>query len=147
METYVLYINDKTHAMNQIHPMLENTQTTQWVLVGCPPRLNRHAGKWLTQRALKKFKADWTATNLAEIVELLQQKGHRVMTRVAQGSLIQVTKALKAEFTNTRFVDARKTQAFENLPPVVEQQTHESSPWVIPVSAIAFGTAVSLVAD
>jgi hypothetical protein len=147
METYVLYINDKTHAMNQILPMLENADQAQWVLVGCPPRVNRHTGKWLTQRALKKFKADWTATNLQEIVELLQAKGNHVLTRVAQGPLVQVTKSLKAEFTQTRFVDARKTHAFEELPAIVEQQKAESSPWVIPVGAIAFGTAVSLVAD
>lgn len=147
METYVLYINDKTHAMNQILPMLENAETTQWVLVGCPPRVNRHTGKWLTQRALKKFKTDWTASNLHEIVDTLQQKGHRVLTRVAQGPLVQVTKALKAEFSHPRFVDARKTHAFENLPPIVQEQVQETSPWVIPVSAIAFGTAVSLVAD
>lgn len=147
METYVLYINDKTHAMNQILPMLENSDRAKWVLVGCPPRVNRHSGKWLTQRALKKFKTDWTATNLQEIVQLLQQRGNQVLTRVAQGPLIQVTKALKAEFTPTCFVDARKNHAFETLPPIVEQQKNDANPWVIPVSAIAFGTAVSLVAD
>jgi len=147
METYVLYINDKTHAMNQILPMLENKAHAQWVLVGCPPRVNRHTGKWLTQRALKKFKADWTASNLQDIVEMLQQRGHEVLTRVAQGPLVQVTKALKAEFAQTRFVDARKVHTFEELPAIVEQQKNESSPWVLPVSAIAFGTAVSLVAD
>lgn len=147
MKTYVLYINDKTHAMNQILPMLESTESAQWVLVGCPPRLNRHAGKWLTQSALKTFKSDWTTSNLQAIVETLQHRGHQVLTRVAHGPLVQVTKTLKSEFTQPRFVDARKTHAFEALPPIVDQQKNESSPWVIPVSAIAFGAAVSLVAD
>lgn len=147
METYVLYVNDKTHAKNQILPMLENTERAQWVLVGCPPRLNRHTGKWLTQRALKKFKADWTASNLQEMVQMLQQRGHQVITRVAQGPLVQLTKALKAEFAHARFVDARKAHAFEDLSAIVEQQKNESSPWVIPVSAIAFGTAMTWVAD
>lgn len=41
----------------------------------------------------------------------------------------------------------RKKSRFDNLPAVVEQQKPESSPWVVPVGAIAFGTAVSLVAD
>ncbi len=147
METYVIYVNDKMHAMNQVLPMLENMQTAQWVLVGCPPRVNRHSSRWLTQRALKKFKSDWTEMNLKEIVDLLKHRGYKVLTRVAQGSLIQLTQALKTEFTNTRIVDARKPHAYENLPAVVEQQTPESSPWMIPVGAIAFGAAASLVAD
>lgn len=147
METYVLYINDKTHAMNQILPMLENTQSAQWVLVGCPPRVNRHMGKWITQRGLKKFKADWVASNLQAIVEMLQQRGHQVLTRVARGPLVQVTQALKSEFAYSRFVDARKPRAYEDLPAIVEQQKNESSPWVVPACAIAFGTAATLVAD
>ena len=147
METYVIYVNDKAHAMNQVLPMLENTHQAQWVLVGCPPRVNRHTGKWLTQRALKKFRSDWTESNLKALVDLLQQHGQKVLTRVAQAPLIQVTKGLKAEFTNARIVDARINHSLENLPNVVEQQKPESSPWVIPVGAIALGTAVSLVAD
>ncbi len=147
METYVIYVNDKVHAMNQVLPMLENTDHAQWVLVGCPPRVTRHSSKWLTQRALKKFKSDWTHANLQDLVQLLQARGHKVLTRVAQGPLVQVTHKLMAEFTQARVVDARKNRAFDNLPAAVEQQKPESSPWVIPVGAIAFGTAASLVVD
>jgi hypothetical protein len=147
METNIVYVNDKLHAMNQILPLLEDAQSSQWVLVGCPPRVHRHTSKWLTRRALKKFQADWTDANLKEISEMLGQRGHRVLTRVAQRPLAQLTKAFKAEFGQTRIVDARKAPAFENLPVVIESQKPESSPWVIPVGAIAFGTAMSLVAD
>jgi hypothetical protein len=147
METYVIYVNDRVHAMNQVLPLLEGAQPAEWVLVGCPPRMQRHASKWLTQRALKKFKADWTDANLKELGELLRQHGHRVLTRVAQGPLVQLTKAFKAEFVQPRIVDARKAPQFENLPAVTESQKPESSPWVIPVGAIALGTAMSLVAD
>jgi hypothetical protein len=147
METYVIYVNDKVHAMNQVLPLLEGAQPAEWVLVGCPPRMQRHSSKWLTQRALKKFKADWSETNLKDIVELLSQRGHRVMTRVAQGPLVQLTKSFKAEFVHPRIVDARKAPQFENLPAVTASQKPESSPWVLPVGAIAFGTAMTLVAD
>ena len=147
METYVIYVNDKVHAMNQVLPLLEDAQPAEWVLVGCPPRMQRHSSKWLTQRALKKFKADWSESNLKDIVELLSQRGHRVITRVAQGPLVQLTKAFKTEFSHPRIVDARKAPQFENLPAVTESQKPENSPWVVPVGAIAFGTAMSLVAD
>jgi hypothetical protein len=147
METNIIYINDKLHAMNQILPMLEGAQPSQWVLVGCPPRVHRHSSKWLTRRALKKFKNDWVDENLKEIADMLSQRGDRVLTRVAHGPLAQLTKGFKAEFAQSRIVDARKAPPFENLPVVIESQKPESSPWVLPVGAIAFGTAMSLVAD
>lgn len=147
METFVIYVNDKVHAMNQVLPLLEEDKKVQWVLVGCPPRVNRHSGKWLTQRALKKFKSEWTATNLSELVALLKEQGHQVVTRVAHGPLVQMSKALKAEFDQTRIVDARLTRLTENLPAVIAQQKPETNPWVVPVGAIAFGAAATLVAD
>lgn len=147
METYVIFINDTAHAMNQVLPLLEDSQPAQWVLVGCPPRFHRHSSKWLTQRALKKYKTEWTDSNLKEIVQLLKERGDSVLTRVAHGHLIEVTKALKSEFAHSRLVDARKNHAFENLPAMVEQQKMETNSWIIPVGAIAFGTAASLVAD
>mgnify|MGYP000081159779 FL=1 len=147
METYVIYINDKVHAMNQVLPLLEDAQPAQWVLVGCPPRIHRHSSKWLTHRALKKFKADWTNVNLNEISNLLSQRGNPVLMRVAQGPLVQLTKTLQKEFSHPRIIDARKAPEFENLPAVIESQKPESSPWAIPISAVAFGTAAALVVD
>ncbi len=147
METYVIYINDKAHAMNQVLPLLEDAQPAQWVLVGCPPRIHRHSSKWLTQRALKNFKSDWTDSNLKEVSELLSQKGHSVLKRVALGSLVPMTKALQKEFTHLRIIDARKAPEFENLPAVIESQKPESNPWALPVSAVAFGAAAALVVD
>jgi hypothetical protein len=147
METYVIYINDKVHAMNQMLPLLEDAQPAQWVLVGCPPHIHRHSSKWLTQRALKKFKSDWTDVNLKEVTELLTQKGHSVLQRVALGPLVPLTKALQKEFSHPRIIDARKAPEFENLPAVIENQKPESSPWALPISAVAFGTAAALVVD
>lgn len=147
METFVVYINDKSHAMNQVLPMLEESQSTQWVLVACPPRLNRHTGKWLTQRAQRKFREDWAKTNLKDLVDLLTQRKQSVLTRVADQSLLQFTKSLRAEFGQIRIVDARRPRAIEGLPAVVAEQTHEARPWAIPVGAVALGAAVTLAVE
>jgi hypothetical protein len=147
METFVVYINDKSHAMNQVLPMLEESQSTQWVLVACPPRLNRHTGKWLTQRAQRKFREDWAKTNLKDLVELLTQRQQSVLTRVADQSLLQFTKSLRAEFGQIRIVDARRPRAIEGLPAVVAEQTQEARPWAIPVGAVALGAAVTLAVE
>ena len=147
METFVIFVNDKTHAMNQVLPLLEDSNAAKWVLVGCPPRVTRHAGKWLTQRALNKFNDEWTATNLHEIGRVLKQRGDNVVTRVAKTSLLQMTQALKSEFGPFRIVDARMQHQMQNLPALTETQVPEANTWVIPVGAIALGAAVSLAAD
>lgn len=147
METFVIFANDKTHAMNQVLPLLEDTNTANWVLVGCPPRLTRHAGKWLTQKALKKFNDTWTESNLREIADLLKHRGDEVVTRVAKTSLLQMTKALKSEFGHLRIIDARLQHPMQNLSALSEKQTPESNTWVVPVGAIALGAAVSLAVD
>ncbi len=147
METFVVYINDKSHAMNQVLPLLEETQAAQWVLVACPPRLNRHTGKWLTQRAQRKFREDWSQTNLKDLVALLTQRQQTVITRVAHQSLLQFTKALRTEFGPIRIVDARRPRLVEGLAAVVPEQKPESSPWAIPVGAVALGAAVTLAVE
>lgn len=147
METFVIYINDKTHALNQVLPMLEDSQTAQWVLVGCPPRLNRHTGQWLTQRAQKKFRDDWTQTNLKELAALLEQHQQNVVVRTAHKALIQVSKDLRAEFGHIRIVDARRQRPIEALSAVVAEQKPESSPWALPVGAVALGAAVTLAVE
>ena len=147
MDTFVIFANDKTHAMNQVLPLLEDGGTAKWVLVGCPPRLTRHASKWLTQKALKKFSAEWTESNLREVVDVLKQRGEHVVTRVAQNSLLQMTKALKYEFGQIRIIDARLKHPMQKLDALTEKQTPEADSWVIPVGALALGAAVSLAAD
>ncbi len=147
METFVIFANDRTHVMNQVLPLLEDGNAAKWVLVGCPPRVTRHAGKWLTQRALKRFKDEWTATHLRDIADILKKRGDNVVTRVAMTSLLQMTKALKAEFGPLRIIDARVQHQMQTMPALTENQVPEANTWVVPVSAIALGAAVSLAAD
>jgi hypothetical protein len=147
METFVIFVNDKTHAMNQVLPLLEDATAAKWVLVGCPPRVTRHAGKWLTQRALNKFNDEWTATNLHDIGQLLKQRGDSVITRVAKASLLQMTQTLKSEFGAIRIIDARLRHQMQNLQALTQKQATEANTWVIPVGAIALGAAVSLAVD
>ena len=60
METFIVYLDDKQYALQQIVPMLhaKGTQngSANWILIGCPPRLNRHTGRWLTHSAQKKWR-------------------------------------------------------------------------------------------
>jgi len=46
METFIVYIDDKQYALQQVIPMLpasgQTSPPASWVLIGCPPRLNPH---------------------------------------------------------------------------------------------------------
>ena len=75
METFIVYIDDKQYALQQIVPMLSHQEASKqvsWVLVGCPPRLTRHSGRWLSQSAQKKMAARLDARNHARNCNLVE---------------------------------------------------------------------------
>ena len=71
METFVIFINDAEFAKRQLVAFVEGRAPERWVLVGCPPRLPRHSGRFLSQPALKRWRADWTREATQEITDLL----------------------------------------------------------------------------
>jgi hypothetical protein len=133
METWLVYIDDKTHAQQQITPLLLNGAPVHWVLVGCPPRLTRHAGKWLTQKAIQRWRSQWTQENLQPLQTLLSQRGDKVTTRVAQGPLVELTRQMQQEWGTLR--------ATEN------QDRPPQSPWMVPGSVAFMGTLMTMAAD
>ena len=58
METFIVYLSDKQYALQQLIPMLPvngaSSACANWILIGCPPRLNRHTSRWLTHTDQKK---------------------------------------------------------------------------------------------
>ena len=148
METWLVYIDDKTHAQQQLTPMLIKGVPIQWVLVGCPPRLTRHAGKWLTQKAIQRWRNQWTQDNLQPIQALLSESGDKVHTQVAHGPLVLMTKQLQQEWGNLRVIDARRPRLGQDLPPVADNQERTpQNPWMVPGSVAFMGTLMTMAAD
>jgi len=82
METFIVYLDDKQYALQQIVPMLpakgSENGAANWILIGCPPRLNRHTGRWLTHSAQKKWRQEWTREATDELLNLLRDfRQHR----------------------------------------------------------------------
>jgi hypothetical protein len=52
METFIVYLDDKQYALQQIVPMLpakgSENGAANWILIGFHPRINSHTGSWLT---------------------------------------------------------------------------------------------------
>ena len=148
METWLVYIDDKNHAQQQLTPMLIKGVPIQWVLVGCPPRLTRHAGKWLTQKAIQRWRTQWTQDNLQPIQAMLSESGDKVHTQVAHGPLVLMTKQLQQEWGTLRVIDARRPRLGQDLPPVADNQERTpQNPWMVPGSVAFMGTLMTMAAD
>ena len=46
METFIVFVNDAEFAKRQLIAFIEGHKAARWVLVGCPPRLPRHSGRF-----------------------------------------------------------------------------------------------------
>ncbi len=151
METFIVYIDDKQYALQQIVPMLpasgSQSDTANWILVGCPPRLNRHTGRWLTRTAQNKWRQEWTRDNTEALVQLLENLGNKVSVRTVQGALIEFTKQVRGEVGAARVVDARRPKLSVNLDPVTTDQPQEKSTWVLPGGVLAMGAAIVMASE
>ena len=59
MNKFIVYIDDTEHTLNQLQAVMSSGTPTHWVLVACPPRLSRHAGKWINQSARDSWRKRW----------------------------------------------------------------------------------------
>ena len=148
METWLVYIDDKIHAQQQITPLLVKGAPIQWILVGCPPRLTRHAGKWLTQKAIQRWKSQWTQENLQPIQAMLSLRGDKVMTEVAPGPLVHMTQKMQQTWGAVRVLDARRPRLAQELQPATKDQPRVAhNPLLVPGSVAFMGTMMTLAAD
>jgi hypothetical protein len=151
METFIVYIDDKQYALQQVIPMLpaagQTQQAAHWILIGCPPRLNRHTGRWLTHTAQKKWRQEWADQATSELVQKLETGGNTVSVRVAHGALTELTKQIKGEVGESRVIDARRPKMTVNLDPVTPDQPQEKSTWAVPGGVLAMGAAIVMVSE
>ncbi len=148
METIIVYVDDADFACKQVMPMLVEGMQTKWVLVGCPPKLNRHTGRWLTVSALKRWRTEWTNNTVADLRKILQAQGDEVTTRVANGSLFQMTRQLHGELGLARIVDARRPKFAHEQESVTESQPlPQNNPLALPASLLALGTVLAIAAE
>jgi hypothetical protein len=151
METFIVYIDDKQYALQQIVPMLpasgSQTASANWILIGCPPRLNRHTGRWLTRTAQNKWRQEWTRENTEALVHLLENVGNKVSVRTVQGPLAEFTKQIRGEVGLARVVDARRPKLSVNLDPVTQDQPQEKSTWTLPGGVLAMSAAIVMASE
>jgi hypothetical protein len=148
MEKIIVYLDDATHALRQLQPMLLADGRTHWVLAACPPRLTRHASKWVDPRALEDWRRQWAQEVFSVVLPTLQARGDSVDTVVVHGDLHAFTKVLQDSHGPARILDARCPKFGQDLASInAEQGPDEHSRWKLPLVLAGMGVALVLASD
>jgi hypothetical protein len=153
MEKIIVYLDDPAFALHHLMPMRNASaagvrQASHWVLVACPPRLTRHAGKWLTRSALHNWRVKWSEALFAGITPALQAQGDHVTLVVANGSLIELTRELQFKHGMARVLDARRPKFGQDMLPVApDQPVSHQARWAVPGAVAGMGAALLLAAE
>jgi hypothetical protein len=137
MEKIAVFVNDAEYAQHLLQPMLQGDDPTHWVLVGCPPTLSRHIGRWVSQSARQQWRERWAAEIFAVLEPALAARpGSRVENMLAERPLIEVSARLQTRLHNLRLLDARRSRVGKTDEPITaEQPTADGSRWAAPVAA------------
>lgn len=149
MEKIAVFVNDAEYAQHLLQPMLQGEDPTHWVLVGCPPTLSRHIGRWVSQSARQQWRERWAAEIFAALEPALAARsGSRVEKLLAGRPLIDVSSRLQARLHNLRLLDARRPRLGKADEPITaEQPAAHGSNWAAPVAAATGLTAMLALAD
>jgi len=153
MDKIIVYLDDPEFAQHHLVPMKNVTtagarQTTHWVLVACPPRLTRHASKWVHQTARASWRAKWAEKLFARITPVLQAQGDQLTLVVAHGNLIELTRELQLKHGMARVLDARRPKLAQDMPPVaLDQPVPNQARWAVPGAVAGMGAALLLAAE
>ena len=86
METFIVYFDDADWALRQIEPLIGRSDgalpSAQWVLVACPPRLGRHAGRWVTRAVRESDRSERAGKLFDGVTPWLQARGESLVYRV-----------------------------------------------------------------
>lgn len=148
METIIVYLDDATHALQQLAPMKRQAGATHWVLVACAPRMTRRISKWVSHSAREKWRSQWAAKVFAAVQPTVDGNGDRVTSLLAHGPLPQLTRKLIAEHGNSRVLDARRPKFGADLQPVTAgQPASQHARWEVPGAVAGLGAALLLAAE
>lgn len=148
MENIIVFVDEAEHALHELMPMLSSQSPTNWVLVGCPPRMSRHISRWVSNRSRHIWREKWGQNLLAELSPSLMRTGDTVQMRLAEKDLIAQTRQLKLEFGAGRVLDARRPKMGQSLAPVTPDQPAQQNASLATVgSTSVLGAILILTAD
>lgn len=151
METVILYVDDAAYAAEflarqQAAPAGKAIDGPRnWIVLGCAPKLTRHASQWTSAEARKQRREDWLADALSALQPVLQADGSTVEGRLATVPLLDLTRSLRLESKALMVLDGRRPKAGVDLEPVAPELTPAKSGWAMHGAAASMGTLLILV--
>jgi hypothetical protein len=148
MENMIVVLDDAEYALQQLLPMRSPGASTCWLLVACPPRLTRHASRWVNRAARQAWRARWSQELFDKVESKLLQPGDRVQRYPVEGTLAEFTQKLQREFGPARIMDARRPKLGHDAPAVtVTQPVQRDRGLALSGSTAAMGAMLILAAD
>lgn len=148
MENTLVVLDDGDYALKLMTPLQSESHPSQWILLLCPPKLTRHAGRWLNKPALEAWRKRWAQEQVSKITQGLPGESARVQWRLAKDSLVEQVSKLQTEFKAPRVLDARRPRFGQDQAPVTQDQPIDASTqWAIPGAAATMGVALMLATD
>mgnify|MGYP006282637951 CR=1 FL=1 len=122
MEKMIVVLDDVAYALQQLLPMRVNGIATCWVLVACPPRLTRHASRWVSRAARDAWRAKWSEDLLDKVEAVLLKPGDTSRRFEAKGNLADFTQSIQRETGPARVLDARRPKLCHDAQPATAGQ-------------------------
>ena len=141
MEKIAVFVNDAEFARHVLQPMLDGAEPTHWILVGCPPALTRHIGRWVSQA----WRERWGAEVFARLEpELTARAGSQVEKLLPRRPLAEISARLQARLPGVRLLDARRPRLGHVDEPLTATQPSAGGARESGVVAAATGLAAML---
>lgn len=146
MDRVILYVDDATHALEQIARLREQgLRPDHWVLAACAPRMSSRISKWVSHSARENWRSRWFARTQQTLEPVLRQQGAQVTTVLAQGSLLELTQQLLLAHGAARVLDLRRPRVGAALDPVQAAQPRTGAArGPLPGSALGLGALLIL---
>lgn len=151
MDNLIVYMDDAAYAQHLLQPMLHEGSAartpTRWILVGCAPRVTRHASKFVTQSTRQAWRDKWAEKAFAQLAPLLRQAGDSVLTELAKPCLRSQTEWLIRTHGAARVLDARRPKFGQELQPVTAAQAQPGHDGVLGYAAALAGAGLLVAMD
>jgi hypothetical protein len=148
MERIAVFVDDAGHALGLLRPLLAGdagnpSPPVHWVVVGCAPRLTRHAGRWVSKSARQQWRERWARSLRAALEPGLAAAGATsIEWLVARGPLDALCERLRRRLgTGLRLLDLRRPKLGHDLEPLTGEDPRRPR-WATPV---AVSSSLSLV--
>lgn len=147
MDQIAVFVDNAAHARRIIEPMLRrDAEDAGWIVVACPPRLTRHAGRWVSHAGRQQLHRKWLQELRGSIEPMFARRAPgSVRWLLASEALERISSRLRTQHGDAlRLLDARAPRLGRPSEPLASDLPAEAGQqWQARV-AVSSGVALML---